>query len=420
MNFLQKTIIQLGSRLGVLVSGLLLTKWLISNLTPQDYFNYSQITDLLISMVLIIISFSIPSLALRRYSNQEFRANAEEVAKFWSTMVCVRVISYFVGLILIIIGAHWIGQGDKLSLAILLYSAQFLLIADSIYKSITDATARSYIYGITDFVGKMMIVALLFGINWFFPDSVPQDYKLYFFSSILFIGYLLSLGLDIILNKSYTKFSYPDFGIIRTELKSIFYFTAIGALSFFYISSFTYFLKLYNVDVISYNSYVTAFFKIFSTTATFGLILTPSVAVHFTEAYKNKNKPSMNKALIKFFGIFAGIYLLMGMAIPIIVFLIDPTNKYPQTTQYAFWLLPLIGVFVTNSFINNITTLLHREKLDFWITAILFAINLFVQVILVSRFGVDGTIASFYIVLILDLILKSLLLGYSLKEVNKT
>ena len=418
MNFLYKTGLQIGARFGVLISGLLLTKWLIFNLNPQDYFDYSQITDLLTAMILILVSFSIPSLALRFYSNQEFRSNAKQVAQFWSTMLILRIFSYFVGLILLIIGLYLIDQAANFWLAVLIYSAQFLLIIDSVYKSITDATARSYTYGITDFVGKISIVLTLFSVNWLFPNLVPQKSQLYFFGLVLFGGYLFSLILDAVWNRSYTAITRPNIGILRNELKSILYFTGTGLLSFFYISSFTYFLKLYNIDIISYNSYITAFFKIFSTTATFGLILMPSIAVHFVEAFKTKNNPSLKKAIIKYLVIFIGIYLVMLVSIPVISFLIDPSQKYPQTVQYAFWLLPLIGIFITNSFINNITTLLHQGKWDFWITVILFTVNLIAQVSLVPRFGIGGTVVSFYMVLIVDFALKSCLLKYSLQKVT--
>lgn len=407
MIFLSKVVVQLSSRLGVLVCGLLLTKWIIYNLTPQEYYNYSQITDLLTAFILVIISLSVPSLALRFYSQQEFRDDPVRVAKFWTTMLYLRIFSYFVGLAMLIVGLKIIDQTNW-QLAIILYTAQFVLIADSIYKSITDATARSYTYGITDLIGKVAIVVVLFSVNYF--DWITPDFRIYFFGLVLLGGYVLSLLLDVFWNKSYTKLGQADFSLIKDNSKSIFYFTATGFLSFVYISSFTYFLKLYNVDVLSYNSYITAFFKIFSTTATFGLILMPSIAVHFTEAYKTKNWPSLKKSLIKYSFVTTSVYILYAIASPVIYWLIDPTNKYPMTLQYAFWLLPLIGVYLTNSFINNITTLLHQEKWDFWVTIILFVINLIAQIILVPMFGVMGTITALYIVLLSDLGLKLTLL----------
>lgn len=405
MNFATKTLVQLTTRGATLVLGLLTSKWLITFLSPGQYREYSLITDFLTGWIIAIITFGIPQFIYRFYSNSDLDKlnlkTSEKFTQYWSTMMFLRGISFLVGIFLMFVGLYFL-KIDNFTAAILVFTAQFIMIADQSFRSITDATGRSHLYGITDFVAKFLIVFLLYFISYLMKITVD----LAFLGIILIIGNLFSFILDSIFNFKFFGFGKINFTILKESFPSIFQFTLISLLSFLYIASFPATLNYFQVDNIEYGSFVNAYFRIFFAVTTFATILIPNVATAFKKSLETKNKTQLYRSVQKLLFIILGSYLICIFAGPVIIYLIDSGTKYYFTFNYLLYLTPVMGIYVLNYFIFSVTTLFHKEKNDLLIVILLLFFSILLQFILIPTFGAFGAVLVFNITMVLDFILK--------------
>jgi O-antigen/teichoic acid export membrane protein len=384
--------------------GFYVLRWLNDYLTVSEYSEYNVITAYT-GMILPVISFGIPTLIQREFTN-----NHDELAlaKFWSSFGLFRLLSYFVGIALILLTSSF-SSSNNLGLIIGIFTVQFILIVDLSFRSVCDAVGSSWQFSLTDFIAKTILcVGLLMAVRLNFVSEINTlQYFLYISGAV----YCLALVLDAVLQRSHINWTVPDIQLLKKNFPAITYTTIAAITVALYLTTDKIFLKQFGFGDIEINGYTNAY-KLYEVAQTVPGLTIPILSSHlkrkmdadsFTKFGTKLQDlfPKFNAMLPKKFILIewslivlaigfasmVGMWLFGGFAIS----LIDQQAQYAQVSLAVIPVLAMTIVPMTMTFLfGAILTLLHGERQELIASFWTMVVALVFYVFLISRFGALG------------------------------
>ncbi len=448
---LKKTLLQVGIKFLAVACGIFITRWQVSNFTTQDFANYSLILAYN-SMVLMAVTWGLPQIIQKVFTNRDKNKNTEEMelplakglvakadwgyksdatpncasskfnaassitrtgslatlkmtyrfnlANFWTTTIALRFISYLVGLIIIFL-TYKLSQTNDLIAIIGIFTAQFILLADLAFRSIADSVNKSWQFSITDLIGKLILVGLIFVTFNFWQPSILN------FALISIIAYFASLLIDAFWQRQSYSWGKFDFNIIRVELGAIGFLTLADIINGLYSKTDLLILRYYSFDLIQVASYSNAY-KLFEIATIIPGLTMPVLASRLRR--KLNSKEITKKTLIKYYSIAIGAGVLTTIAVNIFaqlgIWLIDPNGKYDSLELLRILSLILIVLFPTllSSDLLNVSGL---EKKQFWSKLWTAIVAIVCYLIFIPWFGGVGAAAATLLFFTFELLVKT-------------
>ncbi len=392
--------------------GFFTTRWLVEVLSVSDYRNYNLILAYN-AVLLVLIDFGIPQTLQKIYTHNQ---NAKENSDVWTTITILRVVSYFLAVVLICF-TYPISQTQDLGLILSLFTAQFILVADLNYRSICQAVGRTWQFSVTDFLGKFILVCgLILGNIVLYFGLAP----LYYFIILSIIAYSISLVIDAFWQRKFTHFGKFNFKTLQKNSKGLVYLALANLAIAIYLTTDKLFLAYFKFSDNSINSYSNAY-KLFEIAQVVPGLVMPAISSLVTkQIVVEKDSKEKQKILFRFAGFALGLGVILSIGIALFgwlaIWLIDSQNKYNQTAQ----ILPLLGislVFICPMLIFKDTTIfLGKEKYDLITTALTATLAVILYIILIPNFGLNGAVIATIISYLFDLIIKAFVLNWLLKK----
>ncbi|MBC7472614.1 MAG: hypothetical protein H7196_05160, partial [candidate division SR1 bacterium] len=282
-------------KFAAIATGLYTAKWTVTYIPSADLANFNTILGYCTSIV-TVINFGLPSIIQRFYTTEN---EPEKDGDFWTTFSILRILTYPIGLILTLVLLPITGVYNP-TLAFLMYTMLFILVADLNFRSITDAKGNSWQFSISDFAGKAFIIATLVWFN----ITQPQYSSLYVLIVGSIMAYILGVVIDALWQKKYYSIGKFDWKIVKENQKSITYFFFINCLIALYASTDKIFLKRYGFDDAIINGYANAY-KLFELSVVVIGLTTPMLA---SFAKKRIDSPSLSNTEIKFKKVFQNLF----------------------------------------------------------------------------------------------------------------
>jgi O-antigen/teichoic acid export membrane protein len=392
--------------------GIYTTRWLTQNVSAAPLADFYVILAYTASL-LQIISCGIPNLIHREYTNHGY---TDKTKVLWSTMIFLRIVSYFVGLV-IVLATYKLSGSENLQLIMMLFTVQFLLILDMNYRFVCDTMGRSWQYAISDFVSKFLLfLGLVFsGYGMMFGGLS----NIYYYVLVCFVAYVTAILIDSVWQRKYTQFVKPQTKVIKKHARSMAIFTISGLALGLYLRTDMVFLRWFGYSNEVINGYSHAYKLLEVATMIPGLTVSIIVTrvkqnmdkaqlTKFGEWLYNKtgllkSKSSQTKIIFEWFLLQLGFMVICTGFIALIgkygIMLIDPTLKYP----IAIDIFPLLSLslipLALMMYMGGILVMLGGEKHELFATLITMTVTLVLYVLLIKPFGVYGaalaTIAGF-------------------------
>lgn len=387
-----------------LIFGIYINRWLVTSIDTQSLLDYNLVTSYT-PIILGFITFGIPILIHKYYTDNSNQNPEYELSNIWTTFLALRIFSFLVGLIIILL-TYKLSKVNDLNFVLLTFCGQFLLIADLGYRSVCDALNISYKFTLTDLLNKILIVISLFLApvlnKMFFGTSLIM----YFLTISLTIN-LLVLFIDFIIHFKYTRITTISFKLIKENIKPIFLLT-ISAF-FFFGSLDKIFLKSFGVDASTIIGYANGY-KLFEIGVIIPSLTIPTIASKIKKEFNQNPKDQkiiLSKWLrrISIFGILSGLGFYLFS--PLVLMIIDPEFKY---YQYSLQVIPFFAVCLITSFIGQLFYTLNifysKNTLEFILQAIYATGYLILFYFLIPLFGIYGAASAFLIIHLLDLVIR--------------
>jgi O-antigen/teichoic acid export membrane protein len=435
---LKKTLLQVGIKFLAIACGIFITRWQVNNFNTQDFANYSLILAYN-SIVLMAVSWGLPQIIQKVFTNREntnlnnaevgklpldkelsakadwgFQSDAAangdtvvaatinqfNVSNFWTTTVILRLTSYLVGLVIIFF-TYKLSQTTDLIAIIGIFTAQFILLSDLAFRSIADSNNKSWQFSVTDLIGKLVLVGLMYvSVQFFMPSIIG-------FALISILAYSCSLILDGFWQRKNYSWGKFDFAIIKMEIGAIGFLTLADIVNGLYSKTDLLFLRYFNFDLFQVASYSNAY-KLFEI-ATIIPGLTMPVLASILRKKLNSGEIT-KKNLIKYYGIAIGVGILTTLAVNLFaqtgIWLIDPSGKYDSLNLLRILSLILIVLYPTllSSDLLNVSGL---EKKQFWSKFYTAVLALILYIVLIPMFGGVGAALATLCFFTFELVVKS-------------
>lgn len=437
---LKKTLLQVGIKFLAIACGIFITRWQVSNFTTQDFANYSLILAYN-SIVLMAVSWGLPQIIQKVFTNRDksislnfskaeagnsplegwqakpdgvFQNDATQngdtqaastinqfnISNFWTTTVALRFLSYLVGLLIIFL-TYKLSQTSDLVAIIGIFTAQFILLADLAFRSIADSINKSWQFSVTDLIGKLLLVALIY-----FTAQTLQP-NIINFAIISIIAYAISLLIDAFWQSKNYSWGKFDLNIIKVEIGAIGFLTLADIINGLYSKTDLLFLRYFNFDLIQVASYSNAY-KLFEIATIIPGLTMPVLASILRK--KLNNKEITKKTLLKYYLGTLGIGVLTAIAVNIFaqigIWLIDPSGKYDSLNLLRILSLILIVLFpaLLSSDLLNVSGL---EKKQFWSKLWTAGLALILYIVLIPMFGGVGAAMATLTFFTFELVIKS-------------
>ena len=182
---------------------LYIIRWLNVEMSISEYKDFNVVTSFT-PVIIGIITFGIPQILYKEYTNSK----EQKLTNLWTAMFVLRWISYVIGLLICFIFFNLTGLKDALIVS-LIYTAQFIVIADIGFRSILDARNKSWRFSATDLLGKILLVIILASSKYLFIETN----KLYLYAWASIAVYFIIYTLDFIINSDLIGFSKIDFKV---------------------------------------------------------------------------------------------------------------------------------------------------------------------------------------------------------------
>jgi O-antigen/teichoic acid export membrane protein len=376
----QKMILQVGIKFLAIVCGIFATRWLNNNLSIQENADYAVIISYN-ATILMMITLGLPTLTQKFYTNIE---DKKMLANFWATSVWIRLLSYIFSLVLIYLTYTLVGIKD-LYITFGIFSAQFILLSDNVYRSICDANNRSWQFSTTDLIGKMILIIGLYGTIAFYKPS------LWIFVTVSIFAYLISISLDAFWQRRATQWGKFDTNIIKSELGAIGFLSLSDIINGIYSKTDILFLKntaVNNIELVSYSNG----YKLFEIITIISSLTMPVLG---SKLIKKMNIDKSSRSdfgkyylLVSITGIFValGTILFSGLA----TWTIDPSGKFEKTQTVLNLLSVVIAILFPTMLSNDLLNLSGLEKKQFWSKVITGIVAIIGYLVLIPMFGIWG------------------------------
>lgn len=393
--------------------GLYTTRWLISHTTGTDYNSYLVVIDYA-QIILAVIDLGIPKIVQKFYTNNQ---NDSEIAAFWTAFTWLRVLSYFLGIVLIGLSFRF-SSVDNLGLILAIFSLQFILVSDLAFRSICDARGHTWQFSLTDLANRLLLVFGLIAYDVLKLGSNGLNY----FLIVTAVSYVFGILADSIWQRKYYSFGPLDLGILKQYARPIIYLALSGFTVATYFQTRKIILNNYGYDADIVNGFGNAE-KIFTLVGIVPGLTMPMIASKVKkrldlgqlsilgEWFKLKFKWSVTKSILSewlTYTFILSLVLTIGTLLfgPLIIWLIDTQGKYMS----AYQVLPILSLgilpFTVVIFLANLIIFLNGEKYELYGTAILAVIGLSLYFLLIPTGGVYGASWASVLVFFADLALK--------------
>jgi O-antigen/teichoic acid export membrane protein len=372
--------LQVGIKFLAIACGIFATRWLNNNLTIQENADYAVIIAYN-ATILMMVTLGLPTLTQKFYTNIE---DKKILANYWATSVWIRVLSYIFSLALIYFTYKIVGIKD-LFVTLGIFSAQFILLSDNVYRSICDASNRSWQFSTTDLIGKILLITGLYGSIVFYKPN------LWIFVAVSIFAYLISISLDAFWQRKSTAWGKFDMNIIESELGAIGFLSLSDIINGIYSKSDILFLKntaVNNIELVSYSNG----YKLFEIITIISSLTMPVLGSKLIKKM-NIEKTARSEffkyyILVSIVGIIVGLSttLLSGLA----TWTIDPSGKFNQTQNILNLLSIVIAILFPTMLSNDLLNLSGLEKKQFWSKVITGIVAIVGYLILIPMFGIWG------------------------------
>lgn len=354
---------------------ILITRWQNIHLDPETLKNFN-LTLAYLAIILGIVGFGIPQILYKIYTNETDQTKLNEV---WSTFLVLRVISYFVG-VTIILATFKLSRVDDLMMILGVFSAQFVLLSDQSFRSVVDSRDLSQRFSFTDLFGKLLLTSTLYLGVWlnFLGNS---GISFFVFASIGV--YLLVYVLDQAINLKLTGFVGFKTRVFRENLRPLIYLALPG---FIFVNSLDrIFLEYVGVDKYELNGYSNAV-KIFEVAGIFSSLIVPVIASRLKTRLKSYTTQEARLNFRRYIGYLAIIGVIYSLSIyllsPVIFKILDPKALY---SSYSLAVMPFFCLALLTGFVNffyyNLNIFNHlekRESIYYYSYSVIFALILFI------------------------------------------
>ncbi len=384
-------------------------RWINANLEPQvlEQVNVSLAVN---GFVIGFIAFGVPTLAQKVFTNHY--EDQGYLATAWTSLLFIRVISFFVGLLII-----WlVSLSGLLGFDILfaIYISQFLFLADTIFRAIVDSDNRSWQYSFSDLIAKTVLIVVLFQVSMklpFFNDW--SDLHLYILA--LTVSALTAISVDTWMQRKSIKLSKISWNFLKENRKTILFLSLSSIIVGSYLTTDKVFLKVFNFDEFAINGYSNAY-KLYETASIIPGITMPVLASSIRKRILSIQDESQKRSVILRYArltIIAGLVVTTAIAVfgPFALSLIDPKRLYYDISLQTLWILagavtltfPALFFAFQNIFNGN-------EKLELKIQFANMVAALILYTILISQFSYIGAAISTLLVNVNDLLIRFVLL----------
>jgi O-antigen/teichoic acid export membrane protein len=402
--------------------GLFTYRWLNVYIEKDSLRDFNIILSLC-GVLYAIVNFGIPTLITKLYTN---KSEFDNQANGWYTLFVLRIFSYFIGLLLLLVSLPLIGIAD-IFLGFWIFTLGFILIVDLSYRAVTDSIGNSWQFSSTDVIGKLFLLIGLVVIGYFKRPANLFEYVL-----ISTVAYLITLVLDIIWQNKNITWGKFDKNFIMKNKNIISYLTISNIL----IASFALTDKLFLNGFGASSEEIVGYSNAYKLFELFAII--PGLSVPILSSFskkradndklgqfevKVKNFLQINnnqKAILISFGFIAcligvSIYTVSIILGPLILNIIDPMNKYPA----EFTALPILmfGIIMLplNQYLSSIMQLYDKTIHDTSTYLIQAICGLLLYTILIGKFGYVGAAISTTAIYFVELIVRL----YFLSQWNK-
>ncbi len=373
--------------------GIFTNRWLVQNLPPENLSTYFLILSYN-SLIIQSLGFGIYPLIQKFYTNKEHEHNLPNI---WATFNIVRFVTYFIAILIILASYHYVSsfQEDQLYFILVLFSAQFLLEIDSHYQGVCNAKGNTWQFSLTDLISKILLLIILFGISWMIKDT---DLFIFYIWAV-FLTNLVSLVIDAIWQRKYTKWGRFEFNLLKQNLPTMIFLMMSGLVSSIYENIDRLILDYFQSSQEVIIAYANAYTNLFDKSKIVVLIAIPTLASFLKKRIDETSFSATNwfarhkNFLFSFLLVFIiGLATFIGLTIfgPWVLKFIDPKGKYDLSFQVlpilAFALVP----YFLNVFIFILIALKNGEKFNFAIEfiSLIFALTLyFILIPQMSLFG---------------------------------
>lgn len=398
--------VQMGSKVVFLAVGLLLNRWLITNLSASEYATYNVVNDSLVPLVFVFLTLSLTSLIQKHYTNTPFdEEHQESFANIWTTFFIIRIATYFIGALALTLINSIFNLAD-IWIILLLFTSQFIILLDWNYRAVCDATGRAWMFGLGDVLAKICILAVAYGLIW---SGVAVSLTQY--GMILVGGYTLSLIIDMIFQRRFTPWGRFDASIITDNLRPILTLSVTSVITYFYLFSFQLNLQILGISEIEINTFSNAYNRLFLTFVSIPAIIMPNVATRLTQALQHKDYAKAKKITWAVAGFSLCYFLAYQAGVLVILNILDPEALYPGTLSLVRILSIGILVYPAIHLLGPLFIFFHKEKYELIVATILAVLGVSLQFAVIPVWGITGLVYSIVIVTLADFFLKVILFG---------
>jgi O-antigen/teichoic acid export membrane protein len=338
------------------------------------------------SFLIGLLSLGVPNLIHKFYTNEKNNLN---YASFWTTILAFQTILFIIGLFLVVLIFPFTGF-KSLILFLGLYSINYILVVDGDFRSICDASGKSWQFSITDLLGKILLACCIF-VGTFLP-IYPNHLNYFVFCSIIL--YLSIFFLDWFLQRKYALIGKIDWSIIRKNSKFFLYIGSGFFLSSLYTLTDRLFLDWNNYDKFVINGYSNAY-KLIEIAIVIPALITPALASFTKKEVDQLHSKSHFNIFIKWFaattliGFFASLGLLLFGNFALLI--IDPKKiYYDYASQSLFWLAFSLIFTTISYYISHLLIIFGKEKQGFGATILVGIFTISLYFYLIPRYGHIG------------------------------
>jgi O-antigen/teichoic acid export membrane protein len=393
--------------------GVYTSRWLNVYLEPSQLKDFNLI--LVYNAVIFgILHFGLPNFVQKFYINTKDKSNYKT---FWSTILYFQILLYLVGLAIVFV-IYLNTNIATLQVFIALFTAQYILLVDTNFKSIADAHNKSWLFSLSDLFAKALVIICLFIASQF-----PALNFLVYLSWTLLGVYILEFSLDWFLQKESTPLGKPDFTIITKNLGFFWYLGAANFLGGISSTTDRWFLDYFKYSPTIINGYSNAY-KILEISLIPQAIAIPVllgfckkeidagfqpkifksyIANNFWFSDKISKLSFETQTLLKWVIANSLIGLITGVLVMLLgwvgILIIDPQKRY---FQEAVGVLPILGIALFPSgfigFAGGMTVLFEKEKYELWGYFVFALTSILLYIMLIPPFGEVGAAWSSFLV----------------------
>jgi O-antigen/teichoic acid export membrane protein len=399
-SVLKNLFFQLIIKFVAMAAGIIISRWLVSNLGDKDLADYNIIFAYT-AIILSMINFGIPNLVQKFFTNPH---KTEEIGIFWTSITLIRVASYFVGIALILL-SFGISQTDRLLLTLGIFTIQFILVYDLNYRSLWDAKGTPWKFSLTDLISKVLVLTFLFVVpRYIFSIQLNIQY----FVIVSGIAYFTTLVIDTVWNRENYTFGKINLSFIKANTKTLTYLSLTMVLIALWTTTDKLLLKYFGgseYDIVSYSNA----YKILETALVIPGLTMPTVSSYVKKCIDNgkttkigtwlqqkfklnKTRSILSEWLLVIFVISIFTTILMVLVSSALIHLIDKDLKYGLSLSITPpLLLAIIPIFFLQ-FLSSIVIFFDGEKGLFAGAFVTLFLTILFYITLIPAYGVWGAV----------------------------